>query len=197
MRKLALSAAVALAAACLPPRSPVWRHTEPAFVAPKAGFELVPPPQWMMAGRGDPEFFGITRDGTPLQRISARATEVGKPLDLGGGRRAVVAGMSAQELAELVVDDLRAADGLTELEVLENAPATLSGREGFRLLAAYRSADGLRTRFACYGVLDGGRFYRLSYFAAERHYFDRDLPVFDAIARSFRLRTPSPSPRGP
>ena len=96
--------------------------------------------------------------------------------------------MTPQELAELVIDDIRASEALTEARVLENAPAPVGGRKGFRVLATFRDARGLARKIAIYGLLDEKRFYRLFYVAPERHYFARDLPVFEELVRSFRLR---------
>lgn len=192
--KPAIAAACLLAAlaACIPYRRPAFVPTLPSYVAPASGFEVVPPPAWM---RLDIPFevFLITRDGTPLQRIVVGASEAGKPIGLGSGRRAVQAGMSPQELAELVIDDIRATEELTEMRVIESAPATLSGRSGFRVVAAFHDGRGLPRRVALYGLVEGSRFYRLFYTAPERYYFARDLPVFEQVARSFRLREPVPA----
>jgi hypothetical protein len=179
-------------AACVPSSRSAWIPTLPSYVAPASGFEVAPPPAWM---RLDIPFevLVITRDGTPLQRIVVGASEVGKPIGLGRGKRAVQAGMSPQELAELVIDDMRATEELTELRVIESAPATLSGRSGFRVLAAFHDGRGLSRRIVLYGLVEGPRFYRLFYTAPERYYFERDLPVFEEVARSFRLRQPVPA----
>jgi hypothetical protein len=185
-------AAAAVAAACVPPRPPAWVPTQPSYVAAVAGFEVVPPPAWMRSNGRQDETLVLTRDGTSLQRIVVGSSEVGKPIGIGASKRPVQAGMSPQELAELVIDDLRAAESLTAIQILENAPATLSGRRGFRVVASFRDARGLPRRLALYGLFGGSRLYELFYLAPERHYFARDLPVFEELARSFRLREPGP-----
>jgi hypothetical protein len=193
MRSTLLATALLLAG-CVPPRAPLWVPSQPAFVAEGAGYEVVPPPGWMrLDAPMEPDVLVLTRDGTQLQRIVVASTEVGKPLDMGGGKRVVTAGMSTHELAELLVDDVRAMEGITELQVLENAPATLAGRDGFRVVVAFRDVSGLRRRVAFLGVVEASRFYRLMYTAAERHYFAADLPVFEEVARSLRLRPPAPA----
>jgi hypothetical protein len=159
-------------------------------VAVRAGFEVVPPPAWMRLNARD-ETLVLTRDGTPLQRIVVGSSEVGKPIGIGASKRPVQAGMSPQELAELVIDDIRASESLTAIQVLENAPATLAGRSGFRVVASFHDGRGLPRRIALYGLVDGARLYEVFYVAPERHYFARDLPVFEELARSFRLREPA------
>lgn len=191
MKPAAAALAVVLAA-CAPPRPPAWLPADPAFVAEGAGYEVVPPPGWMRLNAPDRDVLLVTRDGTPLQRILVSSSPVGQPLGMGGGKRAVVADMSAQELAELVLDDMRAADGLTDLQVLESAPAVVAGRDGFRLLVTHRDASGLRRRVAFLGLQHGDRFFRMMYVAPERHYFGADLAAFEEMARTFRVR-PAPA----
>jgi hypothetical protein len=190
MKPALLATALALSG-CASLATTPWWPAEPSFVARHAGFEVAPPPGWM---RFTParEVLLVTRDGTPLQRIVVGATRLGEPLGLGDGKRAVRADMSPQELAELVVDDMLATEGVGDVRVLENAPATLSGRSGFRVVASFRGETGLVRRLACYGVVEGSRFYRIAYLAPERLYFDRDRPAFEEVARSFRLRPPVP-----
>jgi len=99
--------------------------------------------------------------------------------------------MSPAELGELVVDDLRSAEDLTDLQVLETAPAPLSGRDGFHMLATFRDG-GLKRRLSLYGLFEAQRFYWLFYLAADRLYFERDLGTFGEVVRSFRLRAAAP-----
>jgi hypothetical protein len=177
--------------ACATARPPVWVPTEATFKAPASGFELEPPPGWMRRNFTDgTESFIATRDGTPLQRIVAGSIEPGKPLGIGGGKRTFAAGMSTAELSELVVDDLRALERLSDFAVLENAPATLGGRSGFHVVAAFRE-EGLARRTSFYGVAEGSRLYWLFYVAPQRHYFARDEETFARVVRSFRLTKPA------
>jgi hypothetical protein len=192
-RNVAVAAAVALAG-CVSLKEAVWWPAEPSFVAGPAGFEVAPPPGWMRSSRTAPGTLLVTRDGTALQSIVVGATPVGEAVGAGDRKRVVAAGMSPQELAELVFDGMRANEGLTELRLVESAPAALSGKAGFRVIASYRSAGGLARRAAIYGAIEGERFYWLSYVAPERVYFARDLPTFEALVRTFRLRAPEPAP---
>ena len=192
-RSLGVLVALA-AAACVPPRPPAWVPTTPTYVAATDGFEVAPPPGWMR-GSAPGESLVMTRDGAVLQRIVVASSEMGKPVGLGTGKRVARADMSPQELAELVVDDMRATESLTEVRVLENAPASVAGRSGFRVLAEFLDGRGLRRRIEVYGVATDARLYRLFYMAPVRLYFARDLPVFEELVRSFRLRPPAPAGR--
>lgn len=184
---------LALATGCATPRPPAWLGAEGPYAAPHDGFELTGPAGWMRRNLdGKRERFVATRDGTPLQRIVGGSTEVGKALGFGASKRVVEAGMSPAELGELVVDDLRAAEELTDVEVLETSPAPLAGRGGFHVLATF-SDGGLKHRLSLYGLLEGSRFYWIFYVAPERLYFERDLGTFGEVVRSYRLRAGAPA----
>ena len=192
MRKLGLLIAVALGGACVPPVA--WVPAEPTFMAPTAGFSASLPAGWTrLRNDGQPDELLVTRDGTPLDRILAASDELGNRFILGDSKQVITAAMSPQEAAEAVVDGLEAVSGWSAVKVTENAPATLAGRKGFRVVATYRDGDGLRCGIAIYGVIIPSGVYYLIYQAPERVYFARHLPAFDALAASFQLR---PDARG-
>lgn len=181
--------ALALALAGCAHKPPAWVPATSPYVAPASGFEVDLPDGWMRRNR-EIEQLLLTRDGTPLQRIVAGAVEFGKPPGIGSGKRPVTAGMSALEIAEVVVDDIAAASP-SELRILENSPAALGGRPGFRVLAAWRDERGLPQRLALQGATAADRLYLVFLIAPERVYYPRDLPTFDAFVRGFRFREPA------
>jgi PsbP len=186
------AAAVLLTLAACATARPTWVPATTPFTAATTGFEVSVPQDWMQLNAKDRDVLVITRDGTPLQRIVVRATDFGKPIGIGESKRVVTAGMSPQELAEAVVDDLSTGNA-TDVRILENTPATLGGHRGFRVVAAARAANGRAIRAAVYGLASERRFYVLMFVAPERHYFALDLPTFEALVRSFRLSPPPPS----
>lgn len=94
--------------------------------------------------------------------------------------------MLPSEAAELLVADLKKA-GLDTLSVHSNAPATISGKAGFKLHISYKNARGLRTERLIYGFGYKAGFYLLSYEAPSLHYFPAYKETFDQVVRSFRL----------
>jgi hypothetical protein len=175
-------------AACATARPPAWVPGTSPYIAEKAGFEVAVPAGWMRRNITARELLIVTRDGTSLQRILVGSSELGKPLGITESKRAVTAEMSPQEIAEVLIDGLNSSRAWTEINVIENAPAMLSGQNGFRLLAAFRDEDGLMTRLAACGASAGGRFYWLIYIAPERHYYGLDLGTFEEMVSSFRIR---------
>lgn len=132
----------------------------------------------------NPKFLFISKDGPALQRVNLLISDLDDQKK--GVRKSLRKGMLPQELAESILDLLRADKSLIQLSVLENEPALIGGKEGFRLVYTNRS-DQVRYKTIYYGLLIGETFYRISYSAPVRYYFDRDAAVFEQIVKSFSL----------
>ena len=139
------------------------------------------PDGWMMK-EGDHSLM-ITKDGMPLQRIWIFDVEINKLA--GEGTKTVKTNMLPQEAAEFVVDILQSDKNLSQFALLENKPATVNGNKGFRLVYTYKERN-LPYKSVYYGFLYGERFLRISYNAPVRHYFDKDVDVFETIVNSLR-----------
>jgi len=168
------------------PRKPVWVPAEGAFAAPKSGYSVVLPAGWTRVNRE--ERLLITRDGSSLQFIGVATYKVGTPLQ--HTKKKCEKGMLPQELADILIDDIASTGNVASVEVLENAPARIGDVEGFRVVCRIRFKGGLDRKCAFYGAMRGDRVFDVYYTAAARHYFDRDLGVFEEVARSFRFMPP-------
>ena len=97
--------------------------------------------------------------------------------------------MLPQEVAEIELDNVRANPNVTNFELLENVPAEIDGRPGFKLVYTYRTRDGLPLKRAHYGLVLGEWVYRIQYQAPVQYYFDRDFDVFERVRASLRFST--------
>ena len=149
-------------------------------------FSVELPRGWMRLN--DDDVLVITRDGPTLQRIAIRRGEAGQPLR--GSKRVLTAAMEPFEVAELVAGEMSSAEGATGLKVVENAPATLSRRGGFKLVVSYKDVDGLRMRSVHYGLVTEKWVWELSYAAPARVYFDRDVAAFEKMVKTFQVADP-------
>jgi hypothetical protein len=96
--------------------------------------------------------------------------------------------MLPSELAELEIAEIKARDELTEaLTVLENEPALVSGKEGFRVRVSYRNPRGLEIHEEVYGVVEQSRLYLLVYRAPRLHYFPKYYPDFQKTVASLQV----------
>jgi|1185.fasta_scaffold134574_2 hypothetical protein len=164
-----------------------WMEAGGPYTPPDGRFALVLPNGWMRLSP-DKDHLLATRDGPALQRIYSDRNEFGQPLP--GAKKVPRKDMLPEEAAELIRDELAVEGGDAAVSVVENSPATVAGRPGFRLTCRFRTSDGLQMKGVVYGVLGDDALYRLTYMAPERYYFDLDLPTFEKIRQSFRLRSP-------
>jgi hypothetical protein len=165
------------------PWEPVDRpHKGGGWVGPK--FSIQVPDGWIRLNDDEDEALLATRDGFLLQSISVRRMDVDEPLK--NTKKRLREGMSAKELAEVLVDDLRASPGFSGVKVLETRPATVAGQPGFRATVAFMD-EGLRRQAVLVGMLAGEDLWRLSYVAPARHYYELDLKTFEAALESFRV----------
>ncbi len=177
--------------------TPVYVPATGSVSLPDHGLQVTIPDGWhrlmrAAAGQGGaretaeiPEGLVLTRDGLLLQQIRAQRVAVDEKLQF--TKRGFDMKLSPHEVAEVELDDHRSNPGIFNLTVEENAPATIDGRQGFRLIYTWTTKDGYRLKRIHFGFMEGKWVYRLIYQAAARHYFDRDLPVFDRLRESFRL----------
>lgn len=158
-------------------------------------YEVTVPEDWYRAMRASgtleaPEGLVLTRDGLALQQIRVGRVPVDKELKF--TNRKFDEKLPPHEVAEVELDDHRSNPNVFNLTIEENAPVTLDGHRGFRLVYTWQTKDGYRLKCIQYGFLEGRWVYQLTYQAAARFYFDRDLATFEKLRDSFRL-LPKPS----
>jgi hypothetical protein len=161
-----------------------WVPVEGEFTSSAHNFIVEMPQNWK---RYNPEKEGIvfTRDGLSLEfiRISRMATEKALP----HAKRKFSAGMLQEEAAELIIQDMRANPNMKNQRIVENMPDRLGGHNGFKIVYTYRTKGGLKKKGVVYGLLQEPWCYQLTYEAAQRHYFAKELPDFARVKASFRL----------
>lgn len=149
-----------------------------------ASVKLELPPGWMKAN-GIKYGMVATRDGFNLQTLRFRRLGLGRPLP--NTKKVISEGMRPDELAEVLIDDLRSDGTALALQVLETRPATVAGQPGFRALVQFKDPDGLRFKAVTSGVIIDGYAWQLTFVAAARHYFDRDLPLYEKALAGLRI----------
>lgn len=128
----------------------------------------------------------ITKDGPYLQMIEADSAGLDKPfenLDIKLSQDTLIS-----ELAEHYEANLRAGANGVSVERISMKPATIDGKDGFRLEARLVGPSGLEVKTLAYGALHNKRLYTVSYLAPELFYFERDLPAFETMVSSVKLK---------
>lgn len=149
---------------------------------PDANFSVAIPDGWWK-----PEYtnkYLITKDGPYLQYVLIQQ----RPLDRSFRytQKKIKSGMLPQEAAGIIIDELASDRFLISFKVMENAPATVDGQAGFKILFTYNDKKGSQFKTLYYGLISGASFYNLRYCAAMRHYFEKDIAEFEQIISSFK-----------
>lgn len=176
-----------LTAGCLHDKSP-WlsaggKYDSGNWFGPRISMPL--PPDWMKRNFVE-DGLVATRDGFNLQEIVVARVDLGKPLE--HTKKMVAKGMRPNELAEVLLDDLRASGIAHGLRVLETRPATIGGVPGFRTTVAFKDSWGLKMKAVLCGMIVEDRAFRIAYVAPARYYFDRDLATLDAALAGLKIR---------
>ena len=115
-------------------------------------------------------------------------------------------GMVSTEVADVILDSRANNPRVTDLQIREVAPLQFAGNQGFRAVFDFRlntpddrsmvngvmsgvDTSGRKTpyRSVYYGFMRGKWFYGISYTAARRHYFEKDVETFESVLQSFQL----------
>jgi hypothetical protein len=131
------------------------------------------------------KYFIITKDGAYLQYFLVQERPLDRPFK--HTSKKLNADMLPQEIAGVIIAEIRADKNIQNLILLENFPATIDGHKGFKLLFSYMDPEGTISKTLYYGFREGQNFYNLRFTAAKRHYFERDLATFAAFVDSFKL----------
>lgn len=147
------------------------------------GYSVELPQNWVRLS-SDAKRVIVTRDGFGLQRIMITRADAKDAFPK--IKKQADDKLLASELAELQIAELKSG-GASNLTVVENLPARIGGRTGFRLRIRFLNDDGLAFDQVWCGVLDKGHYYLISFHAPELYYFDKYLPDFDRTLASFKL----------
>lgn len=178
-RLLALLASAALLGGCA-----TYALTEAGPTAgPDKSYSVELPQNWVRL-TSDEKRVIVTRDGFGLQRIMIMRADAKDAFPK--IKKQADDKLLASELAELQIAELKSS-GASNLTVVENLPARIGGRIGFRLRIRFLNDDGLAFDQVWCGVLDKGHYYLISFHAPELYYFDKYLPDFDRTLASFKL----------
>lgn len=181
MKKMLMLVALFALSACA-----MWERIEkPQTIGPDGSYSVELPVGWVRAMYANDRIL-VTRDGLGLQHIAV----IRQPIDKAFPRikKSAAENLLPSELAELQIAEMKTeAEQFSSINVIENAPATIFGRPGFRLHVSFKNERGLVfDRHIC-GFSDKKGYYLLIYQAPRLHYFDKHKIEFERVVNSFRL----------
>ncbi len=164
----------------------VWTRVDnPTLAGPGDAYFVDAPVGWVQLSLYS-DGIRVTRDGFQIQLADVTLTPHDKQLPL--TKKTSSPSMLPTELAELIVAEMRSTPAFANLTVKETTPAQVAGLNGFRLIAQVRNERGVAYSIALYGVaLPKGRLV-FHFQAIDRFFFQRDLPAFEQMMRSYRTR---------
>jgi hypothetical protein len=162
-----------------------WQRYEQATAVEHSSknFKLTLPAGWVRNHAAQRDMILITRDGLRVQQIVAAYAPHDKAFDQ--IKKKSSESTLPAELAELQIAEMKALGNLSNLEVLENAPAKLGGLPAFRVLTQHKNSDGLAVKNELLGAVNAKGYYLLQYQAPGLHFFERDRAEFKRLADSF------------
>lgn len=151
---------------------------------PSLTFTIAVPEGWKKVDTDEPMLF-ITRDGGYKQFALVQQRALGKPFQF--TQKVLTKGMELQEAAEIVINEIMADQNIRDFSLIEKVPAQVADNQAFRLVFVYNDADGFAFKTIYYGFFHGDLFYNIRYAATEEEFFQKDLPTFQQVLKSFKL----------
>jgi hypothetical protein len=127
----------------------------------------------------------ITKDGVFLQYVLIQQRPIDRPYR--NTKKKLNKEMLPQEAAGVIIDEIASDRRIFNFNVIENVPAIIDGREGFKILFTFEDKKGSSFKTLYYGFISGDWFYNLRYNAAMRYYFEKDITAFEQILSSFKV----------
>lgn len=146
-------------------------------------FEL--PAGWVKC-RSFVDLLALTKDGQLLQQIRVFRYALNKEKVLPATKKIFTQDMEAQEIAELIINELSFNREHLNFTLLSNAPAVISSIDGFRIEYSFSTEDYLKYRNVIYGFKQKNHVYLVTYQAADQYYFDKDIAEFEKFIMSFK-----------
>ncbi len=161
-----------------------WTMVGGKYTMSSKNFEIELPEGWRKYNL-NPKALLITRDGLPLQQISIARMAIDQ--ELAYTKKKFSKGMLAQEAAGIVEDNILSNSNIINKKIIENTPAMIGDNAGFKIIYIYQTTEGLTKKGINYGFLLDDWYYYLVYEAPAQYYFDKDLPTFEKVHKSFKI----------
>ncbi len=127
----------------------------------------------------------ITKDGAFLQYVLIQQRPIDRPYR--NTKKKLNRGMLPQEAADVIIDEIASDRRIYNFNVIENRPAIIDGRDGFKILFTHEDKKSSTFKTLYYGFISGDSFFNLRYSAAMRYYFEKDIADFEQILSSFKV----------
>lgn len=146
-------------------------------------WSITSPEGWMHLSTHESEM--LSKDGPYLEYILIQSRPLAQGFRFTSQK--LSPDMLPHEAAQVIADNMRSDPLIRQLRLLACEPAAVGGHAGFRLTYSYQDPHGVPTKTIYYGVILTDQFFNLRYTAAQRYYFDKELPAFNQVVDSLRF----------
>ena len=161
-----------------------WKTVPSTLRVPE--WSITMPEGWMHLSLPDSEM--LSKNGPYLDFIMIQSRPLAKGFRF--TKQELNSNMLPHEAAQVIIDNLRSDPLIRTFHLLASEPAMIGGREGFRLTYSYRDQHGVVLKTIYHGTLLPDRFFNIRYTAAQRYYFENELPAFNGVLNSLQLVSP-------
>lgn len=127
----------------------------------------------------------LSKNGPYLEYILVQSRPLAKRFRF--TKQVLDPGMLPRETARLIIDNLRSDPRFRGFQLLASEPAEIADHDGFKLLYSYEDKYGVTMKTVYCGILLPDRFFNIRYSAAQRYYFEQELPAFETVLSSLQL----------
>ena len=146
-------------------------------------WSISPPQGWMYLSTTQSEM--LSKNGPYLEYILIQSRPLEKRFRY--TKQKLNPGMLPHEAAQLITGNMRSDPLIRHFRLLSSEPATVGGHVGFKLTYSYQDQYGVDIKTIYYGVILQNTFFNVRYTAAQRHYFEAELPAFNQLMESLRF----------
>ena len=158
-------------------------HTGGISKASSYGFTIDIPKGWRKIDNN--RYLFATKESPFFQYIMVQNRPIGRSFR--HTKKKMQREMVAEEAAQIIIDELKSDQNLMNLRILDNAPATISGHAGFKILYIYKDSKGRVYKTLYYGFIKEDTFFNLRFTAADHIYFQRDVGSFKNILNTLQI----------
>jgi hypothetical protein len=171
--------------------APTWVQVDKSNVAlsgegPGSKSSFKAPEGWLRIDQPIMSGLLMSKDGEGVQQIQMAQTTPERIFAL--SKIKVAAKTSPEDLAAAFQTHYKSSLGGGEVQSKSVTPIMLSGQSGFRSHFTMKDQKGAPREIVVVGAQRGNEVFYASYNALAIHYFQRDLPVFDQLVASIRLK---------
>ncbi len=163
-------------------------HADSTAQSSPSHFEVAIPAGWQK--HTTKKFFLIYKKDPLRQYILVQERPLDKPFTY--SKKSLTAGMQSQEVATVVIDELKSDKALLNLVVIENEPVMIKENQGCRILFTYGLGDGSKYKTLYLGFIRDASYVSLRLNVSADKDFNRDMQAFNEVVDSIRFLVASP-----